>query len=83
MFELIGAYYRGEADFSFVVNTFVLLLFDTYLLFYLYIDIFNCLHRNMSRSIYTRIAYGMYSQGRFYAQVLSGYSYMQSKLTVE
>ena len=81
MFGVIGAYYRGEADLSFVVNTFVLLIFVTcYFLFFIFF-IFYCLHRNMSRSIY--IAYGMYSHGRFYAQVLSGYSFIQSKQTVE
>ena len=29
MFGLIGAYHRGEADFSFVVNAFVCLLYTS------------------------------------------------------
>ena len=67
MFGLIGGYYRCEADFSSCSYV---------------CNFFNYFHRNVSRNI-SCIGYGMYSQGRFYAEVLSGCSYIQSKLTVE
>ena len=43
MFGVIGAYYRGEADLSFVVNTFVLLILLLaifYFLFFLFFIVY-------------------------------------------
>ena len=44
---------------------------------------FFCLFTSKHEWKYLHIAYGMHSQGRFYAQAFSGYSCIQSKLNVE
>ena len=72
MIGFIGAYYRGEADFSFCCQCicFVVICYVFAIFCFYFIFIFYCLHRNMSESIY--VACGRYSQRRFHAQVISG-----------
>ena len=77
MLELKEVYHRGEVDFSFFVV----------IAFYTFVPLSNfctvCLFKSKYEWKYLHIASRMYSQGRFYAKVFSGYSCIQSKLTVE
>ena len=64
----------------FVVNTFVVVVVVVVVVavavVFFIILIFNCLFTSKYEYKYLYMAYRMHSQGRFYAEVLSGYSYI-------
>ena len=73
--ELIGAYYRGETDLSFwsyICWKSLIVYIEIWVEVFIY-----------TSSIWNVIWNVQQGKGRFYSKVLSGYSCIQSKLTVE